>query len=198
MQGRTNRQTNRDVHRREKHLAYVLLGALVVLGCTDGNGGNGAMEPSTVTARAARSLAASETPRFTERDLECLALNVYWEARSDGRDGQLAIAHVTMNRVRAPGFPDDVCSVVREGGYARRHRCQFSWWCDGRSDRPSDRKAWSAARALARDVLAGRTKDPTRGAMYFHRRDVSPAWASSMVRRCTVGAHLFYAEPRDA
>jgi spore germination cell wall hydrolase CwlJ-like protein len=164
----------------------MIVGAPLLLGSI---GSNGAIQP----LQPAKPKIAKERA-YSERDLECLALNVYWEARSEGREAQLAIAHVTMNRVNDPEFPDDVCSVVQEGGHARRHRCQFSWWCDGRSDRPADREAWAAARALSRDVLAGRTKDPTRGAVYFHRSDVKPSWAKVMEHRCDFGRHRFYAE----
>ncbi len=76
--------------------------------------------------------------------LHCLALNVYWEARSGSPEDQRAVAHVTLNRVASPDFPGSVCAVVRQGGEAR-DRCQFSWRCDGKPDRPENPEAWRKA-----------------------------------------------------
>jgi hypothetical protein len=69
-------------------------------------------------------------------ELDCLASNVYWEARAEPRLGQIAVAAVTLNRVADPGFPDTVCGVVRQGEERGRDRCQFSWYCDGLDDWP--------------------------------------------------------------
>ena len=69
-------------------------------------------------------------------EITCLAQNIYFEARSEPVAGMLAVGHVVLNRVASDRFPDTVCKVIRQGGERRRHRCQFSWWCDGRSDKP--------------------------------------------------------------
>ena len=68
-------------------------------------------------------------------ELKCLALNIYFEARGEPESGQLAVGHVVM-------FPGTVCGVIQQGGALRRHRCQFSWWCDGRSDKPGNKRLW--------------------------------------------------------
>ena len=60
-----------------------------------------------------------------DRELECLALNVYFEARSEPSEGQLAVAYTTLNRVADTQFPDSVCEVVQQGGEAKLHKCQF-------------------------------------------------------------------------
>ncbi len=124
-------------------------------------------------------------------ELECLALNVYWEARSEDERGQKAIAHLTLNRVDSPDFPDSVCAVVKQGR-GGRHRCQFSWYCDGLHDRPANPDAWETAVEVAKTAHRARVNDPTKGALYFHLRRVKPKWARSMTRTVEIGDHFFY------
>lgn len=127
--------------------------------------------------------------------LRCLALNIYWEARSEPIPGQLAVAAVTLNRVESPLFPSNVCDVVRQGGEARRHRCQFSWWCDGKKDEPLNATAWRRATTLARLVSAGIAADPTNGALWYHADYVNPHWAGAKQRLTKIGRHIFYKLP---
>ncbi|MCK4868229.1 MAG: cell wall hydrolase, partial [Alphaproteobacteria bacterium] len=101
-------------------------------------------------------------------DLNCLALNIYFEARSEPLDGKLAVGYVVLNRVADKRFPNKICEVVKQGGAKKRHRCQFSWWCDGRSDRPRDLQAWKESRVLARLVFWGYSEDPSNGALWYH------------------------------
>ena len=70
---------------------------------------------------------------------ECLADNIYFEARNQGFAGWVAVAQVTLNRVRDDRFPNTICEVVKQGltyesGFPIRDKCQFSWYCDGKSD----------------------------------------------------------------
>ena len=127
-----------------------------------------------------------------DRQLECLALNVYFEGRSESLPGQLAIAHTTLNRVSAEGFPDTICGVVRQGGEQVKGRCQFSWWCDGRSDRVYEWQAWDAAVRVARHALRQRADDPTEGALFFHVVGVKPGWVRQRAPTARIGKHLFY------
>lgn len=122
--------------------------------------------------------------------LVCLALNVYHEARGEPVEGREAVAHVVMNRVASPNFPDTVCGVVLQGGEVR-NRCQFSWYCDGRLDRPSDPEAWKDSWFMAQQVLAG-APDPTGGAVYYHAKSVRPWWADKFEVTATIGDHIFY------
>jgi spore germination cell wall hydrolase CwlJ-like protein len=124
--------------------------------------------------------------------LECLALNVYFEARSESFAGQLAVAHTTLNRVADARFPSTICGVVRDGGEARRGKCQFSWWCDGKSDRVRERDAWESSLAVAHRALRNRVGDPTDGALYFHHVAVRPTWARHRELTARIGKHLFY------
>lgn len=119
---------------------------------------------------------------------ECMALAMYWEARGEGRAGMLAVGSVVMNRVHDERFPANVCSVVRQGGETAP--CQFSWWCDGRSDRPAQDALWSESRETAREVLTGEPDDPTDGALYFHHESIEPPWQKE--RTVSIGSHVFY------
>jgi len=105
----------------------------------------------------------------SEDELNCLALNIYHEARGEPLAGQFAVAYVTMNRVVSARYPSSVCSVVWQ------HR-QFSWTQDGKSDRPREREAWQHSMALAKHIynnyhrlmdLSRGASDITQGALYY-------------------------------
>jgi spore germination cell wall hydrolase CwlJ-like protein len=130
-------------------------------------------------------------------DLNCLALNIYFEARSEPLDGKLAVGHVVLNRVADKRFPDKICEVVKQGGYEKLHKCQFSWWCDGRSDRPRNVQAWKESQVLARLVFWGYAEDPTGGALWYHADYVQPLWRHALSPGPMIGRHQFYL-PADA
>ena len=116
----------------------------------------------------------------------CLALNIYFEGRSESIDGQRLIAEVTMERVYTDGFPKTVCGVVWEDG-------AFSWTHDGKSDRPKDIDAWLTAQIIANETLLYGC-ELCSGATYYHTRDVLPYWADDMVMVGMYGNHVFYKE----
>lgn len=151
-------------------------------------------EPSATAFAREFNTIMSHNLIVNKEELRCLALNIYWESRSEPLQGQLAVAGVTMNRVASEKFPDSICGVVKQGGYYRKHRCQFSWQCDGRSDKPKEAKAWSNAQQLARLYLAGVYEDPTEQAKWYHADYVSPDWAKRMERTAKIGRHIFYRE----
>jgi spore germination cell wall hydrolase CwlJ-like protein len=128
-------------------------------------------------------------------ELRCLALNVYWEARSETPLGRLAVASVTLNRVANRNFPSTVCEVVLQGQEQGLHRCQFSWVCDRRGNEPGDDAAWRDAELVAFAALFLNLPDPTRGALWYHADYVSPPWADSMAQAMRIGRHLFYRGP---
>lgn len=128
-------------------------------------------------------------------DLDCLALNIYFEARNEPLAGKRAVGHVVMNRVRDAAFPASVCQVIRDGGERHRGRCQFSWWCDGLSDTPLDDLAWRESREIAWDVMRGTNRDPTRGALWYHADYVAPAWRAEFGSGHRIGRHIFYTRP---
>jgi spore germination cell wall hydrolase CwlJ-like protein len=131
-------------------------------------------------------------PSHFSLELHCLALNIYHEARGEPDKGKRAVGHVVMNRVTDHRFPRSVCQVVRQGGERRRHRCQFSWWCDGRSDQPRNKSAWDASIEIAREIIAGQSADPTGGALWYHADYVSPYWRKAFKRGPKIGTHIFY------
>ena len=120
----------------------------------------------------------------------CLALNVYHEARSDDMTGQYAVAQVVINRVQSSKFPNDVCSVIKQS--RDDGTCQFSWYCDGKSDKPREPYAWAYAQMVAADVILGETVDITEGATHYHANYVRPYWADKLEYTVTYGSHLFY------
>ncbi len=132
-------------------------------------------------------------------ELHCLALTIYFEARGEPEDGKLAVAHVVMNRMKDSRFPDTICRVVQQGGEQVRHRCQFTWWCDGLSDRPQNLRQWQKSKSLARTVYWGDRPDPTGGALWYHADYVAPTWAQAFSRTSQIGRHIFYqrSEPKS-
>ena len=135
-----------------------------------------------------------------ETALVCLALNTYHEAKNQSMIGQVATAQVVMNRVADSRYPNSVCEVVKQGPKYKgsdvpvRHKCQFSWFCDGKSDEPRrDSKEWRRAQEYARIVLSGRIAlDVTEGATHYHATFVRPSWAKTKTRTTRIESHIFY------
>lgn len=129
-----------------------------------------------------------------------MSLAVYYEARSESLQGQIAVAQVVMNRVADPRYPKTACEVVHQGptapsGMPLRHQCQFSFWCDGLGEDPKDQWAWKKALAVASIVYNGVILLPElRGVVYYHTLDVTPEWASGMTPVQTIGNHVFMKE----
>ena len=130
----------------------------------------------------------------TKGEFLCLALNDYFEARGESLPGRLAVAQVVLNRVMDSRFPSRICDVVRQNKTRSLHRCQFSWYCDGRSDKPYDRKAWRRSLKMAAAVLIKDSSiaDPTGGALWYHAVFVHPKWADRLDVSGIVGGHIFY------
>lgn len=128
----------------------------------------------------------TEAARIARRavDLDCLATNVYHEARGEPLVGQYAVAEVTMNRVRSPLFPDSVCGVVHQRG-------AFSWTYKSNPPEPYGYE-WRRARAVASTVYDSQEAPLVNGALYYHATWVSPAWAPGRDRVAMIGRHLFY------
>lgn len=126
-------------------------------------------------------------------DLVCLALNDYHEARAETLEGRLAVAQVVLNRVTSKAYPNSVCGVVRQGFRKGRRDCQFSWYCDGKTDFPYETKAWRKSIALAKAVTRpGGLRDRSQGALWYHADYVKPAWADAYHVAAVLGAHIFY------
>lgn len=123
-------------------------------------------------------------------DQRCVAMAMYWEARGEGRRGMEAVGAVVLNRVASSQFPDTPCNVVFQGG--ETPPCQFSWWCDGKSDAPTNSAQWRSALASADSVLQGHIDDPTHGALFFHSTGAAASWHRKRERTARIGNHVFY------
>lgn len=149
------------------------------------------------------SLSASAEARglFTaeQRPQEwCLAQNIYYEARGSNRADRIAVADVVLNRVRDSRYPNTICEVVQQGrknadGSMRRNQCQFSWYCDGKSDWPTDMDAWVDAQQIAYNMVTHRDgRGITEGATHYHADYVQPRWARDLQMIGRIGVHIFY------
>jgi len=142
-------------------------------------------------------LAAFADPRVVDKS--CLASAVYFEARSESRRGQLAVATVILNRVKGRHFPSSVCGVVYQGA-SRRNACQFSFACDGKSNAPRPGRAWDTAIAVADEVMNdNRVIEDERlkavaTATFYHADYVAPSWRRSLNRLARIGHHIFYSQ----
>ena len=119
-------------------------------------------------------------------EVHCLALNIYHEARGETFEGMLAVAAVTLNRVRHKRFPDGVCEVVWQPR-------QFSWTHDGKTDRPHNQKAWERALRIAKATYAMGYIDTVGKAIYFHAEyGRAPYWSRGFEKVRKIGRHIFY------
>jgi spore germination cell wall hydrolase CwlJ-like protein len=142
-----------------------------------------------LAAALAMSGAPLEKP-VEAREVTCLALNVYHEARGEDVTGQLAVAHVTLNRTADPRFPDDVCGVVTQ---QHRNVCQFSWFCREEDWRTDEGESFRRALRVAVEALTGVRPDPTKGATHFISSRIGvPDWARRMRHTVTIGGHRFF------
>jgi len=127
-----------------------------------------------------------------DKEIRCLALNLFHESRDQGTEGWLAVAFVTINRVIDDRFPDTICEVVWEPK-------QFSWTHDGLSNKPDlskypDRKSWEYILEFSRGFYDNYEyiDDPTQGSLYYHSTDVEPFWRDSFEIAAEIGEHIFY------
>jgi spore germination cell wall hydrolase CwlJ-like protein len=127
-------------------------------------------------------------PSIDEKELQCLAENIYHEARNQSEEGQLAVASVTFNRVNSKKFPDTVCGVV----YQRNKRgCQFTWLCKNRVVR--DWRTYNEILEMSREIMTGEIPlDYLDDALYYHAYYVRPRWRNHMQYVTRIGAHIFY------
>lgn len=127
-------------------------------------------------------------------ELQCLAENIYFEARGEPLDGQYAVAEVTLNRTMAPNFPHTICAVVHEAHWdTTRHRmvADFSWTQFGDLSL-SDGVAWKQAMSVATAAYDDLHAPVAPGALFYHAKAVRPAWARARKPVATIGNHIFY------
>ncbi|QDG79034.1 cell wall hydrolase [Labrenzia sp. PHM005] len=128
----------------------------------------------------------------TRKEQKCLAEAIYFEARGEEEEGQVAVAQVVLNRVKNPSYPNSICGVVYQNKH-KRNRCQFSFACDGIRDRIASPGAWKTAQRLSKEVLDGkRYLKMVDASTHYHADYVNPRWAKSMAKRGKIGLHIFY------
>ena len=150
---------------------------------------------ATVNPAAASYPFEARTPLDRLRSLDCLAQAIYYEAASESEDGQRAVAQVVLNRVRHPAWPDSVCGVVYQGPMRPGGGCQFTFTCDGSLLRRPAGIAWTRARRLAAEALAGQIFAPVGLSTHYHTHAVFPSWAPRLTKTMVIGAHNFYRLP---
>lgn len=132
----------------------------------------------------------------------CLAQNIYYEARSSNYADRAGVADVVMNRVNDSRYPNTICEVVKQGeknwdGSMVRNRCAFSWYCDGKSDWPTETDAWRSAQQLAYSmVIFGAFRGISEGATHYHAHYIDdPDWAQDLQLVGRIGEHIYYRWP---
>ena len=154
---------------------------------------------------ATTSVDKVEVDKFRHTEATCLAKNMYYEARNQGLAGQLAVSLVVMNRVKDSRYPNTVCGVVEQGPtreswkkngtfYPIKNRCQFSWFCDGKSDDPKEPTTYKRLLDLALVLVYDDIQivDFTEGATHYHADYVYPEWRKSKTKTVEIADHIFY------
>jgi spore germination cell wall hydrolase CwlJ-like protein len=126
-----------------------------------------------------------------DAEWQCLTEALYFEARGESLEGQIAVAEVILNRVDSPLYPRTVCGVVKQRGGGG---CQFSYVCTGKK-KMREKVAADLAGRIARAMLDGAPRILTAGATHFHTRGVKPSWSKRFARTAQIGDHLFYRQP---
>jgi spore germination cell wall hydrolase CwlJ-like protein len=153
------------------------------------------LERKTYNYNLARVSLDGVSLKERERQLECLAQNIYFEAGSEPFEGKAAVAQVTLNRVASGKFPNDICKVVYQKNVViDRVVCQFSWYCEQPARRhyinlPRYEESEAAARKV---LLEGFRLDGLKDALFYHADYVSPGWRHEKITQ--IGRHIFYRE----
>ena len=153
-----------------------------------------------------KSIVFSSTPMQVQTaspELYCLVQNIYFEAGNQSYAGKVAVAEVTLNRVATRKYPSTICDVVKQAKMSKwwkkehgkdvpvRNKCQFSWFCDGKSDNIKYEGTWKSSMIAAYDALKSNRKF-TEGALYYHATYVNPKWNKQKEYITRIGDHIFY------
>jgi len=211
-------------HRTAAWIAATVAGLAVLTGTVASMGGAAAVadllarpgdRPAVIAEAAARAaVAVTATPAFVPAassdpgeviyaarfakvsvaEKMCLARAIYYEARGESFEGQVAVAQVVLNRARSQKWPATLCRVVYQG-VERGEKCQFSFACMTHAE-PSG-VMWDEAQAIAEQAVAGHAwLREALEATYYHAASVAPVWRASLVVTGTIGSHVFYRDPK--
>lgn len=143
-------------------------------------------------------------------EYNCMRTNMYYEARNQNTDAAyIAVGYTVLNRTASKRYPNTVCGVVTQArrdskGNPLRHKCQFSWYCDGKTEpagRPEniiERRAWDRASLLALKVMRKEVDNPIGSATMYHANYVKPFWRDSYKKVAVIESHIFYTNPKKA
>lgn len=126
------------------------------------------------------------------KEIDCLAKNIYYEAKNEPEEGMVAVGVVTLNRVHHKSFPDSICSVVY---HKIRKICQFSWTCNKIKRPEINDPLWEKSILIAKELVSNNGFAQWRKkygkCIYFHATYINPGW--KMARIAKTGKHIFYA-----
>ena len=154
----------------------------------------GALVLAFSAVSAQRDAQVASVREFHARSLDCLARNIYYEARGESSAGQYAVAEVTMNRKASRFYPKTVCEVVYQKNWdplRKRYVGAFSWTEFDVIDAPAG-PAWQRAIKVAEDVYYQRRPATMHGALHFHATYIRPDWSKERQRVARIGKHVFY------
>jgi spore germination cell wall hydrolase CwlJ-like protein len=188
-----------------RHLAYIVVFLIVSMSVTESTiaeaptlammgDAYGPLDPMSTGANS--SLSSAIVPigdTATRNQFRCLAQAIYFEARGEPIEGQIAVAQVVLNRLSDRHYPRTICGVVYQNE-TRRYRCQFSFACDGKSDRPRRGIAWMRAQYIASLAMNGLLKNVAGDSTHYHATYSHPEWAQELEPTVVVGRHKFYTD----
>jgi spore germination cell wall hydrolase CwlJ-like protein len=133
------------------------------------------------------------------KQTKCMAEAIYFEARSQSTIGQLAVGNVIINRVKSDRFPNTICKVIHQGprhksGHPVKHKCQFSYWCDGIKEKYTDKRAYADALNVAVMINKGVRIDSLKNSLFYHAIYTSPFWAKKKTIVAWIDDHVFYSD----
>lgn len=137
--------------------------------------------------------------KLAEGEMRCLAQAIYYEARGESVEGQLAVANVVINRAMSSKYPSSLCGVVYQNADKGLYRCQFTFACDGRAEKVRERKAWDRAIRMAETAFYQYRQGERPGvipnsALFYHTTAVTPKWSYTFRRVASIGSHIFYSQ----
>ncbi|MEO1138784.1 MAG: cell wall hydrolase [Pseudomonadota bacterium] len=152
------------------------------------------LERPGIDVKYSRDWLAKQSVKSGDKQWGCLAEALYFEARGESVKGQFAVAEVILNRVDSSAFPDSICGVVNQGT-GRKYQCQFTYTCDGYSEKIGEPRAYENVGKVAYLMVKGAPRELTDGATHYHTKAVNPRWSRKFPRTTTIGVHHFYRMP---
>jgi spore germination cell wall hydrolase CwlJ-like protein len=178
----------------ENHMIRIIKTVVFILAIVlVGLAGYKAVNYKLDTLKTAREQASPVTAELRQKQLDCLARNIYYEAGYEPFEGKVAVAQVTINRAESGQFPSDICQVVYQKNIVyEKVLCQFSWYCETATlKKPMNGAIYTESMEVAKKVLLEGFRLPSiKNALYFHGDYINPKWNKEKIAK--VGRHIFY------